>query len=218
MGLDVGGTVLPVEEMHLSFLVHKLRTEFGYLKSSRNNVSCTEDGQVIPLYTYPCFEYLNSIDWEDAEVFEYGLGYSTVWWTQSKKAKLSGVDHNEDWYKSVQSTDADLRVSYEFEKDKYIAACEEQYDVIAIDGEHREECAKHAVNHLKEGGMIILDNTDIYESAKRVLDSSDLIPIHFHGFKPIHVESETTSCYVKRDFNRKPMSILPMGGTKRNAI
>ena len=32
------------------------------------------------MYTYPCYEYLNSIDWTGADVFEYGTGFSTVWW------------------------------------------------------------------------------------------------------------------------------------------
>jgi hypothetical protein len=45
--------------------------------------------------------------------------------------------------------------------------------------------------------------------------SSELIPIHFHGFKPLHVEAETTSCYLDRNFNRVAKNILPMGGTKR---
>jgi hypothetical protein len=92
------------------------------------------------------------------------------------------------------------------------------YDVIVVDGEHRADCASHAIEHLNDGGMIILDNTDIYDTAKNILDDADLIPMHFHGFKPIHVETETTSCYVKREFNRKPSSILPMGGTKRELI
>jgi len=42
-----------------------------------------------------------------------------------------------------------------------------------------------------------------------------LIPIHFHGFKPTHVDSQTTSIYMHKEFSRKAKSIIPMGGTKR---
>ena len=215
MGLNVNGTVLPIEEMHFAFLMHKLRNEYGFIQSSKNNTPCTKDGRVIPLYTYPCFEYLNSINWKDAEVFEYGLGYSTVWWTESMDAKVAGVEHDEKWFNSVKSVNPNLCVTHAEEKDKYVSSCEGEYDVIVIDGEHRAACAEHAIKHIKEDGMIILDNTDIYDTAKNILDASDLIPIHFHGFKPIHVESETTSCYLGRKFSRKPKSIVPMGGTKR---
>jgi len=218
MGVNVNGTVLPIEELHLSFLVNKLRTEYGFLKSSRGNIPCTEDGRVIPMYTYPCYEYLRSIDWSTATVFEFGAGFSTVWWNETAKSVVSGVEHNEEWFKSISSSLPNAKLTLETDKNKYINACSGMYDVIVVDGEHRADCASHAIEHLNEGGMIILDNTDIYDTAKNILDDADLIPMHFHGFKPIHVETETTSCYVKRDFNRKPSSILPMGGTKRELI
>ena len=48
-----------------------------------------------------------------------------------------------------------------------------------------------------------------------MLDTKDLIPIHFHGFKPTHVDSQTTSVYMHKDFNKKAQSIIPMGGTER---
>lgn len=216
MGVNVNGTVLPIEELHLSFLVHKLRTEYGYTKSSKSNIPCMQDGKVMPMYTYPCFEWLQSMDWEDAQVFEYGLGFSTVWWTQTAGAKVAGVEHDEKWFNSLTSTDPDICAIHTQDKDKYVSSCEGEFDVIIIDGEHRAECAKHAIKQIKEDGIIILDNTDIYETAKNILDESDLIPIHFHGFKPIHVESETTSCYVSRNFNRIPKSTVPMGGTERD--
>ena len=53
------------------------------------------------------------------------------------------------------------------------------------------------------------------KNALEALDKSDLIPIHFHGFKPLHVDSETTSCYINRKFNKKAKSIIPMAGTLR---
>ena len=50
---------------------------------------------------------------------------------------------------------------------------------------------------------------------KSFLDKYDLIPVHFHGFKPLHIDSETTSCYISKEFNKKAKHIIPMAGTIR---
>ena len=92
---------------------------------------------------------------------------------------------------------------------------DKKFDVIVIDGQGRFDCVKPALDCIKKDGMIILDNSDWHTNTKEQLDNSDLIPIHFHGFKALHIDSETTSCYISRDFKRKAKSILPMGGTKR---
>ncbi len=218
MGVNINGAVLPIEELHLSYLVHILRTEYGFLESSRTNVSRTKDGVVIPMYTYPCLEYLDSFDWDGAKVFEYGSGYSTIWWSGHKKANVTAVELDKEWYERIKINTKGVNLTLETDKDKYTTSCDGEYDVIIVDGNWRAECAAHAIKNIKKDGMILLDNTDMYEAAKQVLDESGLIPIHFHGFKPIHVESETTSCYIGREFSRIPNSIVPVGGTDRRSV
>ena len=70
--VNINDTKLPIEELHLLFLIYKLRNDFGFLESSRNNIPVNGNGEIIPLYTYPCYEYLNSIDWTDDKIFEFG--------------------------------------------------------------------------------------------------------------------------------------------------
>ena len=96
-----------------------------------------------------------------------------------------------------------------------IISCDKQFDVIVLDSVYRYDCVQPALDCVKDEGMIILDNSDWHKNTKELLDKSDLIPVHFHGFKPLHVDSETTSCYIGRDFKRKAKSILPMAGTIR---
>ena len=96
--VNIEGTVLPIEELHFSFITHALRHKFGFLESSRDNIPKDSNGEIIPLYTYPCYEWLNSIGWETSRVFEYGSGYSTLWWS-NKGADVYGVEHDEEWFK-----------------------------------------------------------------------------------------------------------------------
>ena len=93
--VNINDTKLPIEELHLAFLTHKLRNEFGFLESSKNNAPVNGDGEVMPLYTYPCYEYLNSIDWSGSKVFEFGCGpaYHLVRMNEfNNEVNLNGAD------------------------------------------------------------------------------------------------------------------------------
>jgi len=212
--VNISGSKLPIEELHLSFLTNKLRTEYGFLESSKKNIPVNDKNEIMPMYTYPCYEWLNSIDWNDSKVFEYGTGYSTIWW-QNKNVDYHAVEDNKQWYDMIEDK---TNINYKPGLHKYIQSIYDynyKFDVIVIDGVVRFDCIKPALEKIKDDGIIIFDNTDWHKDSKEELDKSDLIPIHFHGFKPLHVDSETTSCYVNRKFNKKAKSIVPMAGTIR---
>jgi len=213
--VNISGSKLPIEELHLNFLNYKLRNEYGFVESSQNNIPLNNKNEIIPMYTYPCYEYLNSIDWKNANVFEYGCGYSTIWWTQ-KNVNYNAVEDDEKWFNNIKSKQPNIKLKKKLkEYVNSIYSLNKKFDVIVIDGQGRFDCVKPALECVKDDGLIILDNSDWHKDTKEQLDKSDLIPIHFHGFKALHIDSETTSCYISRNFKRKPMSILPMGGTKR---
>jgi len=212
--INISGSKLPIEELHLSFLTNKLRTEYGFLESSKKNIPVNDKDEIIPMYTYPCYEWLNSIDWTDSKVFEYGTGYSTTWW-QNKNVDYHAVEDNKQWYDMIKDK---THIKHEPEYNKYsqsIYNYDFKFDVIVIDGIVRFDCIKPALEKIKDDGVIIFDNSDWHKDSKEKLDKSDLIPVHFHGFKPLHVDSETTSCYINRKFNKKAKSIIPMAGTIR---
>ena len=212
--VNISGSKLPIEELHLSFLTNKLRTEYGFLESSRKNIPVNDKNEIMPMYTYPCYEWLNSIDWTDNKVFEYGTGYSTIWW-QNKNVNYHAVEDNKQWYDMIKDK---TNIKHEPEYNKYsqsIYNYDFKFDVIVIDGIVRFDCVKPALERIKDDGIIIFDNSDWHRNSKEELDKSDLISTHFHGFKPLHVDSETTSCYINRKFNKKAKSIIPMAGTVR---
>ena len=216
--VNINGTHLPIEELHLSFLVDKLRNEFGFLESSRSSIPVDGYGNVMPLYSYPCYEYIRSMDWKNANIFEFGCGYSSIWW-DNVDANVYGVDSNDEWINKIQSSvNGHLNIELANDGEEYTTSIYRhnlKYDVIVIDGMYRYDCVEPSLDCLANDGMVILDNSEWHTNTKELLDNSDLMPVHFHGMKPIHVDIETTSCYMSRAFNRTPKSILPMGGTQR---
>jgi hypothetical protein len=214
--MKMKGVKLSMEELHLAYLFDKLRHNFGFLESVRTQIPVNGSGETMPMYTYPCYEYLNSMNWEGADVFEYGTGFSTIWW-KNHGANIYGVEHNKNWYEKINGKELGY-ITLENSIHNYphsINIFDKQFDVIVIDGLVRYQCVPPALKNLKSGGIIIFDNSDWHSNTKELLDTKDLIPIHFHGFKPTHVDSQTTSIYMHKEFSRKAKSIIPMGGTKR---
>ena len=40
MSVNIGGSKLPIEELHFSFITNKLRTEYGFIESSKEWIFC----------------------------------------------------------------------------------------------------------------------------------------------------------------------------------
>ena len=114
----------------------------------------------MPLLTYPCFEYINSIDWSGAKVFEYGSGFSTLWWRENG-ADVYGVEDNDEWHRNIRNENTVLEKNLN-EYPYVIERFHHKFDVIVLDGKRRYDCAKLSLSKLNKGGMIILDNSDWY--------------------------------------------------------
>ena len=93
---------------------------------------------------------------------------------------------------------------------EYPSSLDDKFNVAIIDGLDRYLCAKQLKDIIdfkdKDGFMIILDNSDWYRNTSRYIrDTLDLIEFDFHGFGPINAYTFTTSIFVSRNFNFKPI-------------
>ena len=103
-----------------------------------------------------------------SRVLEFGSGMSTDWYAQHAQQVVS-IEDFRPWYDSVSGILARRgrsNVRYEFAA--YRAAytelarrdCEGGFDLIMIDGSWRDECADVAIDLIRPGGIIYLDNAD----------------------------------------------------------
>ena len=160
-------------------------------------------GSPIPWYTYPAIEYLRQLDFSACSVFEFGSGYSTLFWANRART-VTSVESDPHWYEVIsKQVPGNARIILESQPSLYIdTIIGERYDLIVIDGIEnlRQDCAKKAVTAILPGGMVILDNSDWHPQTCKVLRDADLIEVDFHGFGPSVGHCWTTSVFLHRAF------------------
>lgn len=111
------------------------------------------------------------LEGRNAKVFEWGSGISTIWYAKRVES-LIAIEHNEEWLYRIKNwleTEDLNNVKLKYlppqgnsfqEYSQIIAEYEdESFDVIAVDGRSRVECAKQAIKKVAIGGYLILDDS-----------------------------------------------------------
>lgn len=129
------------------------------IKPIEDWVTLDARGVRMPLYTRPCLEILDKMDFVGKNVFEYGVGHSSAWY-KSRGANVFGVDSNSEWVNLFRQK-AGTHVVHTRDKESYISAIElfaREFDVVVIDGVFRDYCTEYALANLSKGGLLIIDN------------------------------------------------------------
>lgn len=105
---------------------------------------------LLPWYTLTCLEWLTKQDVSKWIVFEFGCGYSTIWW-RLNAYKVTSVDSNEQWAKAMDAIFID-------DKNEYTLSAGDEFDCIIIDGAWRLECLQNSHDRVRQGCYIIIDN------------------------------------------------------------
>lgn len=181
-----------------------LERRYGHWRTAATGESVDADGSPLPWYTYPAIEYLRQFDVSNWDVFEFGSGNSTLFWA-GRCRQVTAVEDDPEWHRALLAK-IPPNVTYLFETDvgRYPDAVTRpgrSFDCIIIDGSFRKECAQAALEKLKRGGLMILDNSDWFPNTAALLRNAGLLQVDFHGFGPINGYSWTTSLFLSRDFN-----------------
>lgn len=176
---------------------------FGIVNSISQNSPIDCQNRPTPWFTYSSIHYLNSIDLHKKRVFEYGSGFSTLYF-RNRLAEVTSVEDNHFWKEKIEGmAKSTTRSEILFkEGSEYVNApltFKHKFDLIIIDGSFREECAKVAAKALSNNGMIILDNSDGYVDAAKVLRKSGFLQIPFIGPGPMSAVLWETSLFIRTE-------------------
>lgn len=183
---------------------HAALVEHGWLLSRRRGLPVDKDGAPLPWYTYSTIAFLVSRLPSDVDVFEYGCGYSTLWWMRRARSVIS-VEHAGSWAESIRlmaNPNVQLIEVPVDQEESYATTIEstgKKFDVVVVDGENREACLKIAPHHLKSDGIIILDNSErsAYRDGILHLRSEGFRHVDFIGMGPINTYDWTTSIFYR---------------------
>ncbi len=189
---------------------------FGHHLSKKLKSSVNEKNEPLPWFTYPALEFLNQLNLADADIFEWGSGNSSKYFSNKCKSIIS-IEHDLNWYEiqkdHLQKNQQLIYVNESF-YDKVINEKNKEYDIIIIDGILRGLCIQSALNFIKLDGMIIYDNADRDPQNCLILREKGFTQIDFSGFGPINDYTWTTSIFFKQ-LKFKPLTIqpiIPIGG------
>lgn len=206
--------LLPLKLFRLARLV---LVQYGWLASYCRQRSTGPAGQPVPWYSYAAIEYLDSFDWRQARVFEYGCGNSSRFWA-ARAQEVHAAENDAGWAAQVRSYGlANLHVHHAAERQAYVEAplrIGGLFDLVVIDGRFRHACVGTALRVVAPGGLVVLDNADWYPDACAALRRQGWFQIDFSGLGPINAYCTTTSVFVKADVRpaRRESAPRPIGG------
>jgi len=109
---------------------------------------------------------------------EFGSGRSTIW-LANRMQTLTSVEHDRDWYDQINKMIKEQQVAniiYLYrpvetgldagQKPAYVRVADtfadESLDFVLVDGRYRDQCALAALHKLRPGGLLVLDNADLF--------------------------------------------------------
>jgi predicted O-methyltransferase YrrM len=161
---------------------------YMFFTAKKDNISAA-----LPWMNLQVIDWLGSYLKKDMKLFEWGSGGSTFFYANLVEEVIS-IEYDEGYYELVKNKLEDkgkdnviLKPVLPQEKgemksfcplhlgssfDNYVESIDEYpdrfFDVIVVDGRQRNQCFKHALRKVKEGGIIVFDNfeREIYKKSQ----------------------------------------------------
>ena len=176
----------------------------GWLESAMHKKVINLRGEYMPWLSYPAIDFLKSYLKKDARIFEYGTGYSTLFYATNYN-HVTSVENDEGWFQKIEFSAGNyenLSLHYANSKEEFVGAIElsgTKFDLIVVDGSWRNECLLKAPAYLKEDGILIMDDADREEHKEAIesIRSNGFFAIPFTGMSALSYEDHTTMIFLR---------------------
>ena len=163
----------------------------GWIESKRRGYPCRPDGSELPWMNYAVIAFLERRLNKTLSVFEYGSGYSTLFYARRVRNVIS-VEYDQAWIASIgprlPPNASVLFVPDDVDGDycRAIARSGDSFDVVVVDGKDRENCVKQSMQALSSRGVIVLDDSQRAKYAPAISYAQDngYLTVDFEGLKP----------------------------------
>jgi hypothetical protein len=206
---DIRRLVLALSDLPLYMVTRKkgFLARIGWIQSVWSGMAVDRIRRPIPWFSYSAILFLEERLSRDMHVFEYGAGNSTLWFAQ-RVGKVVSLEADADWYerlKGVAPPNVDLNTLL-YDEDgafcRYVQRYPKCFDIIVVDARDRIRCALNAGAGLKDGGVIVWDDTHQPHNREgcRRLRARGYRHVDFHGMGPITDGPKCTTVFY-RDSN-----------------
>jgi len=190
---------------YLFFLRHdSILKNAGWIETEIRGYPCTKKGYPLPWINYGAIHLLKQRLTKDLTLFEYGSGYSTIFFARRVQS-VTSVEYDETWFKKLELiAPQNVRLIFQpYSIDdphyfKIIATTSQKYDVIVVDGRDRVNCIKFSLDYLTGSGVVLLDDSsrERYTEAFHFLHQQGFKTLDIRGLKPgLNNMSQTTIAY-----------------------
>lgn len=187
----------------MSYIEDYFDTFFGHSASVSIKASVNAEQAPIPWITYAALFQLEQYDFRECRVFEWGSGYSSLFWSP-RVASLVSIDHDPEWHNFVAGENLANVDAHLVDLEHYAEAMgrvDGLFDVIVIDGyiheKTRYHCAQHCVDYLAPGGFLLLDNSDWLSNTCTFLRDLGFSQFDYAGYGPINKYPWCSSLFVR---------------------
>ncbi|MFO7657509.1 MAG: hypothetical protein R6W78_10610 [Bacteroidales bacterium] len=193
---------ISLSRLLLSFMHNGYLLEIGWFESLKRKECIDENGEPIPWAPYPYINFLKDYLNEKMTVFEFGSGYSTLFFSNRVK-KVFCVEHDLDWVTKLKLDKKDNIIVFnkklDIEYEETLLTIDEKLDLIVIDGRRRVNCIKIAANKIQGDGLIVLDDSDRieYQDGINHLINLGFKKINFTGISPLAFINRKTTIFFK---------------------
>ena len=178
----------------------------GWIESKRRGYPCRPDGSELPWMNYAVIAFLERRLNKTLSVFEYGSGYSTLFYARRVRNVIS-VEYDQAWIASIGPRlppNANvLFVPDDVDGDycRAIARSGDSFDVVVVDGKDRENCVKQSMQALSSRGVIVLDDSQRakYAPAIAYAQENGYLTVDFEGLKPTESSWFRTTILYRRE-------------------
>ena len=175
----------------------------GWFRTRAARRALDARGAPIPWFTYPAIALLSERIDAGWRVLEFGSGMGTLWWSQ-RVADHVAIEHDAAWAELIaKQTRATIHRVDGATAAAYVAPVEgqERFDVVIVDGIHRNECLLAARDLVVPDGIVILDDAQRPEYASGVdaLRAAGFRILPLHGPQPVSKHAGCTAILYRPD-------------------
>ena len=181
-------------------------TDVGWFNAFKCGEPVGNNFEPLPWFTYSFIDFLTERLNNKLNIFEFGSGNSTLFFAKRIK-HVTSVEHNVEWYNKLIRKIPDnvnLLLSKTDSEDDYVGLIKlskNKFDIVFIDGIHRNECSHSAVEILSERGVIVLDDSERveYSEGMKYISNQGFKKINFWGIPPGMLIRKCTTVFYRNN-------------------